>query len=252
MAGNDDNDIEVKCIFCEKDLDRSEIVRYRGAISCRECADKQKPTSSPMMKPFVYLAGIGCLIGMLNFLLFALHGLLYASINYIQPLGAFFAGMVVTLVTISFGLYAINQVNFHIASIIGMLTALLTAIFSALAAIDFVANGPYFVIEEITYTKTLNYYPTALATISLFCIVAAISILMHISNTKTENVSLASAGMLFVSAGVAMSSWTWLVAGFITAITFALTFAFFVSRKRIFQEEDIQPLSSINGVTKDR
>lgn len=248
VVENDDNDVEIKCIFCGKDLDdRREMVRFRGAIACKECAEKQEPTSSSAMKPFVYLAGIGSFIGMLTFMLFTLRGLLFASLDYIEPVDLFFTGMMTTFVAIAFGLYAINRIHFHIASIIGMVTALIAAIFSGLAVLDFVTNGPYFVVEEITYTKTIYYYPATLPTFTIFFVVVALSILMHMTNTKTEYVSIASAGMMFVSAGMALFSWGWFLPGFVTAFAFALTFVFFVSRKRIFEEEDIQPLSSLDG-----
>ena len=248
VVERNDTETQVNCIFCGKDLAPSDDkVRYRGAISCRECAEKQESTSSPMMKPFVYLAGIGCIIGMLTFVGFGIHGLLFASTDYIQPVGSFFAGMTVALVTISFGLYVINRNYLLVGSFIGMLTALVTAIVSGLAVLDFVTNGPYYTINDAIYTKTLSYYSTAVGTISLFCLVTALAILMHMTNTRTDNVSIASAGMMFVSAGIALYSWTWFLPSFITAFAFALTFIFFVSRKQISEEEDIQPLSSLNG-----
>ncbi|MHA1634667.1 MAG: ATP synthase subunit I [Candidatus Thorarchaeota archaeon] len=167
MVENNDNDVEVKCIFCEKDLERSKMVRYRGAISCRECAEKQKQKagSNPIIRPFFYLAGIGCLIGMLNFIYFTFDVYLYSQIDpasYIQPLGLFFGGMVVTIALMAMGLYAINRVHLYIASIVGVLTGIVAAASSVLAVYDFVTAGPYYVIEMVTYTKTISYYPTAL------------------------------------------------------------------------------------------
>jgi hypothetical protein len=123
-----------------------------------------------------------------------------------------------------------------------MLTALLAASMSAIAGIDFITTGPYYVYNSITYTKTLNYYPTTLATYSLFALVAAISILLHLSVIKEENISIASAGLFLISATVAMTSWTWIIAGFVHAVTYAVTFGFFVTRKRRFEEEPIMPL----------
>ncbi|MHA1138524.1 MAG: ATP synthase subunit I [Candidatus Thorarchaeota archaeon] len=167
MVENNDNDVEVKCIFCEKDLERSKMVRYRGAISCRECAEKQKQKagSNPIIRPFFYLAGIGCLIGMLNFIYFTFDVYLYSQIDpasYIQPLGLFFGGMVVTIALMAMGLYAINRVHLYISSIVGVLTGIVAAASSVLAVYDFVTAGPYYVIEMVTYTKTISYYPTAL------------------------------------------------------------------------------------------
>ena len=240
-----ENDIEIKCIFCERDLLKHEMIRYRGAISCRDCAEKQKHGSKLTSKPFYYLAGIGCLIGIVNFVYFTFHGLILLPGNetsYIQPLVPYFTGMTITLSVISFGLYMITRDNLRIAGIIGMLTALLAASTSALALFDFTTTGPYYVLESITYTKTLNYYPTTLAIYSLFGLVAGIVILMHMTDFKTENVSIASAAFFFSSAGIVMTTWTWYLAGLIHAFTYALTFAFFITRERRFEEESIQPL----------
>ena len=243
VVENNNDNIVIKCIFCDKELESSEMVRFRGAISCRDCAEKQKKGSKLPSTPFFYLAGIGCLIGIVNFVYFTFHGLIYLPGNvtsYIHPLTSYFAGMTMTLVLISFGLYMITRDNLRIAGFIGMLTALLAASTSALALFDFTAMGPYFVVESITYTKTLNYYPTALTTYSLFALVAAIVILLHMTDFKTENVSIASAGFFFISASVAMTAWTWYLAGLIHAFTYALTFAFFVTRERLIEEEPIQ------------
>jgi hypothetical protein len=249
MVGNlhqdENNDVEIKCIFCERDLQKHEMVRYRGAISCGVCAEKQKRESKLTSKPFFYLAGIGCLIGIVNFIYFTFHGLILLPGNEtscIQPLVPYFAGMTITLSLISFGFYMITRDNLRIAGIIGMLTALIAALTSALALFDFVTTGPYYVVESITYTKTLNYYPNTLGTYTLFLLVAAIVILLHMADFKTENVSIASAALFLLSAGIVMTTSTWILAGLIHASAFALTFAFFVTRVKWFEEEAIQPL----------
>ena len=245
MVDTDNKDTEIKCIFCEKNLERSEMVRYRGAISCRECAEKQEPSSNPIIRPFVYLAAFGCLIGMLNFIYFTFHVLLFSQIDpatYIQPLVPFFGGMVVILVLIAMGLYAINRVHLYVASIIGMLTALLAAALSAWALYDFATAGPYFILETVTYTKTLNYYPTVLAFYSLFALVAALAILMHMTNIKTEYVSVVAAALFLISATMIMSNWTLIISGFLNVLTYAVAFGFFVTRRRVYEEDAIQHL----------
>ena len=239
MQQDEIDDVEIKCIFCKRDLQKHEMVRYRGAISCGDCAEKQKQGSKRTSKPFYYLAGIGCLIGILNFIYFTFHGLIFLPGNttsYIQPLVPYFAGMSITLGLISFGFYMITRDNLRIAGIIGMLTALLGASTSALALFDFVTTGPYYVLESITYTKTLNYYPTTVATYSLFGLVAAIVILLHMTDFKTENVSVASAAFFFISAAIVMTTSTLIIAVFIHAFTYALTFVFFITRERWFEE----------------
>ncbi|MCK4567060.1 MAG: hypothetical protein KAU48_07100 [Candidatus Thorarchaeota archaeon] len=245
MTEDENNDIDVKCVFCGKELEQHEMVRFRGAISCRECAEKQKPLSNPIAKPFLYLAGVGCLVGMVNFLYFTIHGYLLTPIYlsaYIQPLVPYYTGMIITLVLFSLGLYYINRIHLHVASIIGMLTALIAASISALALIDFVTTGPYYIVESITYTKMITYYPNAIAAYSIFGFVAGLSILLHMANIKTENIPLASAGLFLLSAALVMTSWTLLYASFIHVLAYAVTFVFFVTRKPIFEEEPIKPL----------
>jgi len=245
LTENTSNDLEIKCSFCERTLERSEIVRYRGAISCRECAEKNSTQSNPMIKPLVYLAGIGCLIGMLTFIYFTLNVTLYSQVypeSYIQPLVPFYAGLTLTVVLVSLGLYAINRVQLFQASIVGVLMGILAASSSAMALYDFVTTGPYFVIDEITITKTIFYYPTVLATYSLFVIVTALAILLHMANTKTETVSIASAALFLLSSSIVMSIWTMIVAGAVNTLAYAVVFGFFVSRRSIYDEEPIQPL----------
>ncbi len=245
MTEDESNDIDVKCIFCGKELEQHEMVRFRGAITCRECAEKQKPLSNPTTKPFLYLAGVGCLVGMVNFLYFTIHGYLFAHSSgsaYIQPLVAYYAGMTITLVLFSLGLYAINRIHLKIAAVIGMLTALFASAISALSLIDLVTTGPYYIVESITYTRDITYYPNVIAAYSLFGLVAGLSILLHMANIKTENIPLASAGLFLISAALVMTSWAVLYASFIHVLAYAVTFVFFVTRKQIFEEEPIKPL----------
>jgi len=243
MVENNKEDTEVKCIFCGRDLNRSEMVRYRGAISCRDCAEKQKPDSNPIIRPFVYLAGIGCLIGMLTFIYFTLHITLYSQVfptSYIQPLGPFFGGMILTQVFVAFGLYAINRIHLYQASIIGTLTSLLAAVSSTFALFDFITVGPYFIVNESVFPKTLDYYPTAMATYILFVIVTALAILLHMANTKTEYVSIISVVLFLLSTLIVMS--IWILAGFLNIAAYAVAFGFFVSRKQGHEELQIRPL----------
>lgn len=246
MTEDENNNVQIKCIFCEKELDQHEMVRFRGAISCRECADKQKPLSNPIItKPFLYLAGVGSLIGLVNILYFTIHGYLFTHIYqsaYIQPIVLYFSGMIITLVLFSLGLYAINRVHLHVAAIIGMLTALLVSSISAISLIDFITTGPYYIVDSITYTKTLSYYPDAIAAYTIFGFVAGLSILLHMANIKTENIPLAAVALFLLSSAFAMTSWAMLYASFTHILTYAVTFVFFVTRKEIFEEEPIKPL----------
>ena len=245
MTEDESNNIEIKCIFCEKELEKHEMVRYKGAISCRECAEKQKPLSDPITKPFLYLAGVGCLVGIVTFLYFTIHGYLFAPIYesaYIQPLVLYYIGMTITLVLFSLGLYAINRVHLHVAGIIGSLTSLFAASISALSLIDFVTTGPYYIVESTIYIKSITFYPSAIAAYTVFGFVAGLSILLHMANIKTENIPIASAGLFLLSSALVMTSWTLIYASSIHVLTFAITFVFFVTRKQIYEEEPIKPL----------
>ncbi len=245
MTEDENNIVEIKCIFCEKELEQNEMVRFRGAISCRECAEKQKPPSNLITKPFLYLAGVGCLVGMVTILYFVIHGYLLTPIyqfDYIQPIVPYYTGMIITLVLFSVGLYAINRIHLHVAGIIGVLTALVAASVSALAMLDFVTTGPYYIVESTTYIKTLTFYPNVIAAYTIFALVAGLSILLHMANIKTENIPIASAALLLLSSALVMTSWTLLYASLLHILTYAVTFVFFVTRKQIFEEEPIKPL----------
>lgn len=239
------DETEVKCIFCGKVLDRSEMVRYRGAISCRECAAEQESKPKPILRPFFYIAAIGSLVGMLTFIYFTFHVLRFAIIyptSYIQPLVPFFGGMTVSTALISLGLFAINRVHLFAASIVSVVIGAIATISSALAVYDFITAGPYYIIETVTYTKTISYYPTAIATYSLFAIVAALAILLHMANIRTEYLSIASAGLLLLSSAIVISIYTSIVAGMLNTLVFAVLFVFFMTRRRVYEEDPIQPL----------
>jgi len=62
------------------------------------------------------------------------------------------------------------------------------------------------------------------------------------SNIKTENVSIVSAALFFLSSTIAMSIFTWVIAGPLNVLVFAVAFAFFVSRRSVYEEPPIQPL----------
>lgn len=245
VVESNNEDIKVKCIFCQKELDRSEMVRFRGAISCRECAKKQKPSSNPILKPFFYLAGFGCLIGMVTSIYFSFHVHFFANINpesYIQPIVELFGGMAVTIALMSLGLYAINRLHLFAASIVGLLMGTITAICNALAVYDFVVDGPYYVTETGIHTKTISYYPIPIVLISLFAIIAASSILLHMTNIRTEYVSLIAAGLLLFSSILVIPIMSWIVTGTLNALVYAAVFIFFMTRRRIYAEADIQSL----------
>ena len=180
---------------------------------------------------------------MLNFIYFTGHYALYALLypaSYIQPLAPFLAGLAVTVILLTLGLYAINRVHFFIGSIVSVLFGLLAAASSVFALYDFIVAGPYYVIEGTILTKTVGYYPTALALYSMFAIITALAILLHMANTKTEYVSIASAGLFLLSASILMP--IWIVSGFLNVLAYSVAFGFFVSRKKMYEEEPIQPL----------
>ena len=112
VVESESEDYEVKCIFCGNLLDCSEMVRYRGAISYKECADKQKSNPNPNLHINYYLAGIGCLIGIFSFIYFSLHiqlnSLIY-PVSYVQPLVPFFSGIFIAVSLISIALYTIKN-----------------------------------------------------------------------------------------------------------------------------------------------
>lgn len=182
---------------------------------------------------------------MLTFIYFTSNVFYFSTIHpesYVEPLVPFFGGMTITIVLITLGLYAINRVYFIAGSIACVIFGFFAAVSNALAVYDFIITGPYFVRGSTTYTKNIGYYPTALVTYSLFAIVAALAILLYIANTRTENISLVSAGLLILSSFIAMSNFMWIVAGPLNVVAFAVLFGFFVTRRRVYEEYPIQPL----------
>jgi hypothetical protein len=245
LVDENEQSSEIKCIFCGNPLRKSEMVRYRGSIACRECAEKQRDAAILNSTTFYYLAAIGCLVALINFIYFTFHGLVFLPLSgpsYVQPLVPYFLAMTVALILISFGLFAISRENLPFAGIIGVLVSLLAAAMSAISLHDFVTNGLTYILDSVTYTKTLNYYSTTLATYSLFCLIAGIVILLHITDYKTENTSIVSASFFLISAFVAMTTWTWIYAGFIHAFTYAVTFAFFITREKKSGQYPIESL----------
>jgi len=239
------DDYEVKCIFCGKPLDRSEMVRYRGAISCKDCADKQKSDQIPNLQVYNYFAALGCLVGIFSFIYFSFHVQLYSliyQVSYIQPLLPFFSGLLVTVSLISLGLYAINRVQLFAASVVGLLMGILAAATSAFSIFDLVTNGPYYIVETTTYIKTIDYYPMILVTYSLFAITVALAILLHMANTRTEYTSIASAALFLLSSAIVMPILSWIVVGTLNALAFAVAFAFFLTRRPMYEEAPIQPV----------
>ncbi len=59
----EEDKVVANCIFCGKSLKRDEIVRYHGAISCQECAEKARIQQERFTSPlFFIIGGIGALV----------------------------------------------------------------------------------------------------------------------------------------------------------------------------------------------
>ncbi len=246
MATQAEKKSEVKCIFCHKELSGEQIVRYRGAISCRECALSQEQTPRLRARPVFLLASIGCIIGLLTVEFNMLYDLMYRQVllsSYIPPLPAYLAGLSIAVILQSFGFYAFNKpfnkrVGIMVASV-GFITALLQ-IFSVM---EIIVNGPFIVTEETLYPKDFtNYFSTTHLVYSLFVLVAGLSIVVEIGRTKIQNIAIA-AGVLYIASGVmGASAYIWLPVGLLHILMYATAFVFFITRKEAPEEQPITTL----------
>lgn len=234
-----------KCIFCGKELEKSEIVRYKGALSCRSCAESQEPVHDLREGPLFKLAGIGSLIGLFVVMYAMVHLLrfvpLYAE-DYVPPLEIYFTGMIICVGLQSLGFFALNKTYNQAAAIIVSVLGILTVITYTYGLLDIVGNGYYYVVDEFTFVKSYTYYPAIYTTYSLFTLAAGLAVLLFVSNTRTENISMLCAVLYLVIGSVGAFGYISPPVGFIHILLYAAAFGFFVTRKEILEEEPVKTI----------
>lgn len=246
MATQTEKGSEIRCVFCNRELSKEETVRYRGAISCRECALSQKQVRHQVARPFFLLASIGCIIGLLTVEFNMVYDLMYRQVllfMYSPPLPLYFAGLSIAVILQSLGFYAINRpINRNVGievAVIGLVTALL----QIASVMDIIVNGPFVMIEEVLYPKDFtNYFSTTHLVYSLFMLAAGLSILVEIGRTRIQNIAIA-AGALYLASGATLASvYIWPSIGFIHILMYVVAFVFFITQRDTPEEKPITTL----------
>lgn len=233
------------CTFCGKELSKDEMVRYRGALACRDCALAQKPIEDFNERPFFLLAAIGTLVGLFVVIISAIEALTFVPMQfdfYIPHMAFYFGGMAIALLLQSFGVYALNRAEIHSVAIITALATIIASIAQAVALLDLVMNGPYYIFESITYTKGFMYYSYTTVSYSLFTIAVGLAILFEFTRAKLDNTSIAAGGLYLMGGSLGAFGYLWPPLGFLHILMYIVAFLFFFTRKDIVEEEPIETL----------
>jgi hypothetical protein len=242
--GNETSSI-LTCTFCGKDLSKDEIVRYRGALSCKTCAQAQEPVKDFNERPFFLLAALGTLIGLFVVTVSVIDALSFYPMQfdfYVPQLGFYFSGIFFALILQGFGVYALNRTDLHSVAIITSLATVIAAVAQIVAIWDLATNGPYYVFNSVTYTKGFVYYSYATAAYTLFAIAVGLGILFMLTKTKLENTSIAAGGLYLVGGSLGVFGFLWPPFGFLHILMYAVAFVFFFTRKEIVEKEPIETL----------
>ena len=233
------------CIFCGKELSKSDAVRYRGAISCRECALAQEPFKDFKEKPFFLLASVGAIIGLFVVTMTVLHALIFAPMEmgfYVPPMMFYFSGIAIALVLQSFGIYALNRSYIYTASVVGVLVTVASALAQVLAIFDLIVDGPYYVIDSQVFAKGFGYFSYVTISYTLFSFAVGLGILLHIGRTRIDNVTVLTGAMFLLGGSLGSFSYIWPPVGFLHIIMYAVAFLFFFTKEELLEEEPIETL----------
>ena len=226
-------------------MSKSEIVRYRGALSCRDCAQAQEPIKQFNGRPFFLLAAIGTLVGLFVVTVTAVQALSFVPMQidlYFPHMTFYFGGMAIALVLQGLGVYALNRSHIYALGIIGALTAFVSAIAQVIAIWDLVANGPYYMIGTNTFTKGFGYYSYSAVTYTLFSLAVGLGILLLIGRTNLDKTSLVAGAMYLVGGSLGAYGFLWPPMGFLHILMYAAAFMFFYTWKDIIEQKPVETL----------
>lgn len=234
----------LRCTFCGKGLSKTESVRYRGALSCNECAQAQEPFKDFRERPFFILGAFGTLIGLFVVTLTVLQALTYILLmwSYAPPLIFYFGGLAVALVLQGFGVYALNQSEIPIAGKIGALVAFVSAFAQSVAIWDLIVDGPFYIIDNQTFTKGFGYYPFTVVSYTLFSLIVGLGILLQIGRTRIDNTTIVAGSMYLVGGSIGAFSYSWPPVGFLHIFMYAAAFFFFFTKKEFIEKDPIETL----------
>jgi len=233
------------CSFCGKELSKAEMVRYRGALACRTCAQAQEPVKDFKEQPFFLLAALGTLIGLIVVTVSVIEALKFVPMQfdfYIPQMMFYFSGISIALFLQAFGVYALNRANLHSVAIITTLATLLAGIAQIAAIWDLVTNGPYYFINSVRFTKGFLYYSYTTAAYALFSIAVGLGILFLLTMVRLDNTSIAAGGLYLVGGSVGVFGFLWPPFGFLHILMYSVAFIFFFTRKESIEKQPIETL----------
>jgi hypothetical protein len=235
----------LSCIFCGKELDKSNAMRYQGAIACKECILAQKPQEDFKERPFFIIGALGAVVGLFEVTIAVFSALSFTPLQgdlYIPLLMFYFGGMTFAVLFQGIGFYGLNCEYIPIAGIACILTALASAVTQIAAIWDLIVAGPYYEIEGEIYTKGFGYYSLAISMYALFTLVVGLSVILYIGQTKLENVILVTGVMYLIGGFIGSLGALWPPVGFLHIFMYIIATLFFFTRTELVTRGPIETL----------
>jgi len=226
----------LSCIFCGKELDKSNAMRYQGAIACSECILAQKHQEDFKERPFFISGSLGALVGLFVVTIGVLYALVFIPTQmdlYIPPLMFYFCGMAISVLFQGFGFYALNREHIHAVGVACLITALASVVTQIIAILDLILNGPIYEIEGVIYTKGFGYYSSTVSTYSLFTIAVGLGAILYFGRTKEENVTIVLGAIYLIGGSMGSFAFLWPPVGFIHIFMYIVAILFFITRTEI-------------------
>lgn len=241
MTIEGEKDTTVKCVFCGKELDKDTMVRYRGALACRNCAKEKGPTRQFNERPFYILAAIGCIVAIPTILYTVMHGLILGPLpgTYSPPMAVYFGGFVISIPFQALGFLALNKTELPKVAILTTILSLGLMAIQAWSLYDFVVNGPTYLVETTVHPKDFTYYSLATVTYTLFMATAAGAILIGYGRTNLNNPAVAAGGMYLLGSGTNLFIQILPTVGFFHVFIYAVAFVFFMTRQDVREPDSI-------------
>lgn len=186
----------VKCIVCGRDFRPTEVVRFRGAITCRTCASKAMALEKKgkMKWPF-WMAILGGFMG--------------SVVGFTVQLAFFFGqpsiqtGIYYSLVAVSVGLMSLGFAGLskNFEAHYGVIPAFLGLVVTPLGVLITLQTISEASIPVPPFTPPLGIAATLSADfpISLFMIMGAIVVLLTRDRFKSENITIVGGSVLLIA-----------------------------------------------------
>lgn len=223
----------------------AEAVRYRGALSCKDCALSQKPVKEFNETPYYSLASFGCLVGLIATLYAMLHALQYAHQGpsiYVPPLVIYLGALFISVPLQSLGLLALNRVDLPKVAAVSFIVGILATAILVASLYDWLTTGPYYLVEEVVLIKDYYYYGWANFMYVLFIFTAGAGILLYVGRISIENSAIATAGLYFLAGGLNPFGYVLPPVGPVHSLLYAVAFIFFFTRKEVNERQPVETL----------